>query len=101
VIPASWLQNKITIAQTEKEYPGITDDRKTRFPEAAKPFGFQQSRDAAGRRIVDLLQPNGYLGAFGRPRRHRNRTQRRSHPELCHRDELTPMQYVRFERHRR
>jgi len=41
VIPAEWLQRKLTIAEAEAEHPGITDERIVRVPDAAKPFGFQ------------------------------------------------------------
>lgn len=41
MIPVAWLQEKVTIAEEEVEHPGITDDRIARFPDAAKPFGFQ------------------------------------------------------------
>ena len=41
VIPLDWLQNKVTIAEAEAEHPGITDERIARFPDAARPFGFQ------------------------------------------------------------
>lgn len=40
MIPTAWLQKKISVAEAEAAYPGINDDRVTRFPEAAKPFGF-------------------------------------------------------------
>ena len=40
-IPKAWLKEKTTIAEVEAANPGITDDRVERFPEAAKPFGFQ------------------------------------------------------------
>jgi hypothetical protein len=40
-IPTAWLKEKTTVAEVEAAHPGITDDRVTRFPDAAKPFGFQ------------------------------------------------------------
>jgi hypothetical protein len=33
-------KKKITVGEAEAEYPGISDDRVSRFPEAARPFGF-------------------------------------------------------------
>ncbi len=44
VIPVTWLQKKVTVAQAEAEHPGISDERKVRSPEAAKPFGFQHQK---------------------------------------------------------
>lgn len=44
VIPASWLQKKISAAEAEAAYPGIKDDRVARFPDAAKPFGFRHAQ---------------------------------------------------------
>lgn len=44
MIPVTWLQNKVTIAQEDAANPGITGDRIARFPEAAKPFGFQHQK---------------------------------------------------------
>jgi hypothetical protein len=40
-IPKAWLQQKVTVAEAEAAHPGITGERAVRFPEAAKPFGFQ------------------------------------------------------------
>ena len=40
IIPADWLRKKITVAEAEADNPGISDDRVSRFPEAARPFGF-------------------------------------------------------------
>lgn len=41
VIPVEWLDKKINVVEAEASHPGISDDRVVRFPEAAKPFGFQ------------------------------------------------------------
>ena len=41
VIPKTWLQKKVSVAEAETTYPGIKDDRVARFPDAAKPFGFR------------------------------------------------------------
>ena len=43
-IPKAWLKEKTTVAEVEAANPGITDDRVKRFPEAAKPFGFENRR---------------------------------------------------------
>jgi hypothetical protein len=39
-IPSDWLRKRITIVEAEDDNPGISDDRVSRFPEAAQPFGF-------------------------------------------------------------
>ena len=44
MIPVTWLQEKVTVAQAEAAHPGITDDRIARFPDAGKPFGFQHQK---------------------------------------------------------
>ena len=41
VIPAAWLQKKISVAEAETAYPGVKDDRSARVPDATKPFGFR------------------------------------------------------------
>ena len=41
MIPADWLRKKTTVEEAEADNPGISDDRVSRFPEAARPFGFQ------------------------------------------------------------
>jgi hypothetical protein len=43
LIPKEWLQTPISVAQAEAAHPGITDDRVKRFPDAAKPFGFNNA----------------------------------------------------------
>jgi len=43
-IPKAWLKEKTTVAEAEAAHPGISDDRIERFPDAAKPFGFQNRR---------------------------------------------------------
>jgi hypothetical protein len=40
IIPTGWLRKKITVEEAEAEYPGISDDRLSQFPQAARPFGF-------------------------------------------------------------
>lgn len=39
-IPTSWLQQRTSVAEAEVAHPGIRGQRASRFPEAAKPFGF-------------------------------------------------------------
>ena len=34
-----WLRKKITVAEAEADNPGISDDRVSLYPEAARPFG--------------------------------------------------------------
>ena len=43
MIPKEWLQKPFSAAEAEAAYPGITDDRVKRFPDAAKPFGFKNA----------------------------------------------------------
>lgn len=43
-IPPAWLGSKISVSEAETAHPGITDDRLTRFPDAAKPFGFDHAK---------------------------------------------------------
>ena len=43
VIPKEWLQKSISVTEAEADYPGITDDRVKRIPDAAKPFGFMNA----------------------------------------------------------
>ena len=40
MIPADWLRKKITVAEAEADNPGISDERASRYPETARPFGF-------------------------------------------------------------
>ena len=57
-VPNAWLQEQITVAEAEKAYPGITDDRVKNFPEAAKPFGF---RHAEWEALKTHMQPGDQL----------------------------------------
>jgi hypothetical protein len=43
IIPKEWLDRKISVEEAEAAHPGIRDERVLRFPEAAKPFGFQNA----------------------------------------------------------
>jgi hypothetical protein len=64
VIPISWLQKKVTIAEAEAEHPGITDERKSRFPEAAKPFGFAHQK---WEELKAAMLPGDELWTFSSP----------------------------------
>jgi hypothetical protein len=64
VIPLTWLQEKMTLAEAEAEHPGITDERKERFPEAAKPFGFQHQK---WEEFKAAMLPGDELWAFSSP----------------------------------
>ena len=64
LIPKSWLDKKITIAEAEAEHPGINDERVQRFPDAAKPFGFKSGQWEA---IKAAMQPGDELWTFASP----------------------------------
>jgi hypothetical protein len=40
-VPRDWLIKKITISEAEAAHPGIRGERLLQFPNAGKPFGFQ------------------------------------------------------------
>jgi hypothetical protein len=42
IIPADWLRKKITVEKAEADNPGISDDRVSRFPGAARSFGLSE-----------------------------------------------------------
>ena len=63
-VPVTWLQKKITVAAAEKEHPGISDERKTRFPEAVKPFGFQHQK---WEEFKAVMLPGDELWTFSSP----------------------------------
>jgi hypothetical protein len=63
-IPKAWLQEQITVAEAEKAYPGITDERVKTSPEAAKPFGF---RHAEWEALKTHMQPGDQLWTFMSP----------------------------------
>ena len=64
LIPKSWLDKKVTIAEAEAEHPGIRDERVQRFPDAAKPFGFKNGQWEA---IKAAMQPGDELWTFASP----------------------------------
>jgi hypothetical protein len=64
LIPKTWLDKKITIAEAEAGHPGINDERVQRFPDAAKPFGFKNGQWEA---IKAAMQPGDELWTFASP----------------------------------
>ena len=95
VIPAAWLVEKISVEAAETEHPGLSDERVERFPEAAKPFGFQngewevpESVNETGGRDLVLLVAGGLLEKPCRPRRGRAGAGRRPDQNGRHRSEL-------------
>ena len=64
MIPLAWLQKEMIVAEAEAEYPGITDDRIARFPDAAKPFGLRHPQWEELKR--DML-PGDEIWAFSSP----------------------------------
>ena len=64
LIPKSWLDKKVTIAEAEAAHPGISDERVQRFPDAAKPFGFKSGQWEA---IKAAMQPGDELWTFISP----------------------------------
>ena len=65
LIPKSWLDKKVTIAEAEAEHPGIRDERVQRFPDAAKPFGFKSGQWEAIKAAT--MQPGDELWTFASP----------------------------------
>jgi hypothetical protein len=64
MIPKEWLQKPISVAEAEAAYPGITDDRVKKFPDAAKPFGFKNAEWEA---LKAEMQPGDELWTFSSP----------------------------------
>jgi hypothetical protein len=60
-IPKEWLDKKISVAEAEADNPGIMDDRLKRFPDAAKPFGFNHAQWEA---LKARMQPGDELWTF-------------------------------------
>lgn len=63
-IPKAWLDKKVSVAEAEAAHPGISDDRVERFPDAAKPFGFQSK---AWEALKAAMQPGDELWTFASP----------------------------------
>jgi hypothetical protein len=64
VIPTEWLIKKITVEEAEAERPGLRDERIKRFPEAAKPFGFQ---NPAWESLKAEMKPGDEIWTFASP----------------------------------
>jgi hypothetical protein len=64
MIPKEWLQKPISVPEAEAAYPGITDDRVKRFPDAAKPFGFMNGEWEA---LKAEKRPGDELWTFSSP----------------------------------
>jgi|ERR1700722_1199360 hypothetical protein len=64
VIPKAWLKEKTTVEESEAANPGITDDRTKRFPDTAKPFGFQNRE---WEEFKALVLPGDELWVFSSP----------------------------------
>jgi hypothetical protein len=63
-IPKAWLDKKISVAEAEATHPGVADDRVERFPEAAKPFGFQSREWEA---LKAEMKPGDEIWSFSSP----------------------------------
>jgi hypothetical protein len=63
-IPKEWLQKRISVAEAEAAFPGITDDRVAQYPEAAKPFGFESREWEA---LKTQMRPGDELWTYASP----------------------------------
>lgn len=63
-IPTEWLDKKIGVEEAEAAYPGISDERVTRFSELAKPFG-GQSREWES--LKAAIKPGDEIWTFAAP----------------------------------
>ena len=63
-IPAAWLDRKISVEAAETEHPGVSDERAARFPEAVKPFGFQNGEWES---LKASMQPGDEIWTFASP----------------------------------
>ena len=63
-IPAAWLDAKISVEAAEIANPGVSDDRAARFPEAARPFGFQSGEWES---LKASMQPGDEIWTFSSP----------------------------------
>jgi tRNA-dihydrouridine synthase len=64
MIPADWLRKKITVVEAEADHPGISDDRVSRYPQAARPFGFLNREWQA---LKAAIKPGDELWSFISP----------------------------------
>jgi hypothetical protein len=63
-VPKEWLDKKISIAEAEKMFPGVNDERVRSMPEIAKPFGFLNAR---WEDLKAQMQPGDELWTFHSP----------------------------------
>lgn len=64
MFPAGWFSRKTTVEEAEAAHPGVQDERTKRFPEAAKPFGFQHAEWEA---LKAEMKPDDELWTFASP----------------------------------
>jgi len=64
VMITDWLTKKITVAEAEADNPGISDDRVSLSPEAARPFGFLNRQWEA---LKAEIKPGDELWSFCSP----------------------------------
>lgn len=64
MIPPDWLGDAISVEEAEAGHPGITDERLKRFPEAGRPFGFQNQEWEA---LKAKMKPGDVLRDFRSP----------------------------------
>ncbi|MGO9008410.1 MAG: hypothetical protein ACLQIQ_20490 [Beijerinckiaceae bacterium] len=64
VIPSSWLQEKISVAEAEAAHPGVNDERLSRHPELAKPFGGLNRQWEA---LKSEMEPGDEIWTFSNP----------------------------------
>jgi hypothetical protein len=63
-IPKAWLTEKTTVTEAEAANPGIMGERAERFPDAAKPFGFQNRQ---WENLKALMLPRDEIWKFCSP----------------------------------
>ena len=63
-VPAAWLIEKISVEDAEMAHPGINDERVQRFPDIARPFGFQNGEWEA---LKAQMQPGDEIWTFASP----------------------------------
>jgi len=65
IIPRTWLQEKVTVEEAERQHPGLpNDERVKRFPKIAKPFGFMSDEWEA---LKARMLPGDELWTFSSP----------------------------------
>jgi hypothetical protein len=63
-LPPQWLQQRISVADAERMYTPVADDRADRAPELRKPFGF---RNAQWEKLKAQMQPGDEIWTFSSP----------------------------------